>query len=576
MKMQLQSRFGHCADVPFSRDLYMNLQLDRGVLMGLKCRFAMADADVPTLDEIIQLTRSELTLSQDDEIYDCGRACVALLPDDPDMCLNLAYQHLHSVPYNDVKRWWRRLYVDAALRLALEVLEKRDNHEKTGAKGDEKLGRNTKEGDNEADWVTKVVKILDMALILTGAPGREELVELWFSALGGALEREREVERPAKRRKFDPQGHCEKPPLSLSHSWFIPETFPSTITNSPSLLHPIPRTINLSLEAFQTRISKPDTQIPVIIEAAIEHWPALHERPWSRPGYLLEKTLGGRRLVPVEVGRSYTDEGWGQKILSFGTFIGRYMGCEAGPVGSHDTKGDTKGDTGSNKPTAHRNGDPPSVKTPAPNSPPPPSKPQTGYLAQHDLFAQIPSLRADISIPDYCYADPSLTPLSNVKPVPKLEDPLLNAWFGPACTISPLHTDPYHNILAQVVGYKYVRLYAPAETENLFPRRVDENGIDMSNTSELDLDVAMGVWPGISCWRREAGDGAGLMDGDGDETGAMDQEEKANWKEQFAGFKKAKYVEGVLGPGECLYVPVGWWHYVRSLTPSFSVSFWFN
>jgi hypothetical protein len=37
--------------------------------------------------------------------------------------------------------------------------------------------------------------------------------------------------------------------------------------------------------------------------------------------------------------------------------------------------------------------------------------------------------------------------------------------------VTPLHTDPHHNLLAQVVGTKYVRLYAPPATPRLYPYR---------------------------------------------------------------------------------------------------------
>lgn len=281
---------------------------------------------------------------------------------------------------------------------------------------------------------------------------------------------------------------------------------------------------------FQAKISDLSTHTPMIIEGAIDYWPALDERPWNNPGYLLEQTLGGRRLVPVEMGKSYTDEAWGQKIITFGDFVKTQM------LDADGLKEKSKSATD-----------------------------QTGYLAQHDLFAQIPSLRADISIPDYCYCDPAPSSLTHVKSTQKLEQPLLNAWFGPAGTVSPLHTDPYHNVLAQVVGYKYIRLYAPDETTNLYPRDTDENGVDMSNTSQVDLDEAMSVWKDISCLTHEA---------DVDQPTLQDCRNK--YEEQFPQFKKATYIEGILGPGECLYLPVGWWHYVRSLTPSFSVSFWFN
>ena len=31
----------------------------------------------------------------------------------------------------------------------------------------------------------------------------------------------------------------------------------------------------------------------------------------------------------------------------------------------------------------------------------------------------------------------------------------------------------------------------------------------------------------------------------------------------------------VIGPGDGLFIPAGCWHHVRSLTPSWSINFWF-
>ena len=297
------------------------------------------------------------------------------------------------------------------------------------------------------------------------------------------------------------------------------------------------------------------------MEKSIQHWPALEERPWSVPGYLLEQTLGGRRLVPVEIGKSYTDDGWGQRIISFREFMATYMLGAQSPEGLDQdnmagVEGHIEGGMNLNQDDTTQETSQDKAK-------------QTGYLAQHDLFAQIPSLRADISIPDYCYCEPAPSPhLTHIKPTSKLDEPLLNAWFGPAGTVSPLHTDPYHNILVQVVGYKYVRLYAPHQTAKLYPRSIDESGVDMSNTSQVDLDKGMAVWPEISCWKTQ------VEDADVDATEL--EETRKEFEERYPDFKKAEYVDSILGPGECLYLPVGWWHYIRSLTLSFSVSFWFN
>lgn len=478
----------------------------------------------PKLSEITQLTRHELSTAQDDDsIIECGRAALTLLHTNPVLARKLAYQKLHDVPYKHVRSCWRRLYTDASLQRVLVVTE-------------EYLHTSERAHGNEA-WLDEVVKLLDMALILTAAPGREELVELWFAALEEELSApepadatDEQLERPAKRPKLD-------------HATSKPSTFPITLVElSPALRHPIPRVDSPSLSVFQKNISDPAAHTPLIITNAIQHWPALSDRPWNSLPYLLKRTLGGRRLVPIETGRSYTDSGWGQRITSFGDFISTYM------LNSSDARhvGDVPNDT--------------------------------GYLAQHDLFAQIPALRADISIPDYCYSAPDPYLPSNIDKVAtqRLEDPLLNAWFGPKGTISPLHTDPYHNVLAQVVGSKYVRCYKPEMTKWVYPRGKEE-GVDMGNTSLVDLDEAMELFPeiGVKRLRFETKEDGEEHETDGEEGQDLEQRRR-EFESSFPGFKEAEYVEAVLGPGDCLYLPPGWWHYVKSLSPSFSVSFWFN
>ena len=75
------------------------------------------------------------------------------------------------------------------------------------------------------------------------------------------------------------------------------------------------------------------------------------------------------------------------------------------------------------------------------------------YLAQYQLFDQIPTLLGDITtVPEFT----SLKGIDDERAPPSCEyasEPIVSGWFGRS-TVSPLHNDPYENLLAQVVGKK--------------------------------------------------------------------------------------------------------------------------
>ncbi|KAH3769101.1 lysine-specific demethylase 8-like [Dreissena polymorpha] len=237
----------------------------------------------------------------------------------------------------------------------------------------------------------------------------------------------------------------------------------------------IPRVACLSVENFMTNYYTP--QIPVIITEAMTGWPALTHRQWTLD-YI--KQVAGCRTVPIEIGSKYTDDAWSQKLLTVQQFIETYI--------------------------ERKNID---------------SDIPIGYLAQHQLFNQVPELEKDIIIPDYCYLGDS-------------ENVDINAWFGPKGTVSPLHYDPKHNFLSQVVGKKYIKVFSPRETDKLYPHDTTL----LKNTSQVDVENCDLI--------------------------------------KFPEYKTAIFSECLLNSGEMLYLPPKWWHFVKSLSVSFSVSFWWE
>lgn len=51
------------------------------------------------------------------------------------------------------------------------------------------------------------------------------------------------------------------------------------------------------------------------------HWPALER--WQHPGYLL--AVAGRRTVPVELGKHYLADGWGQSLTTMEGFVRQHV-----------------------------------------------------------------------------------------------------------------------------------------------------------------------------------------------------------------------------------------------------------
>ncbi|GKZ88752.1 lysine-specific demethylase 8 [Aspergillus niger] len=522
---------------------------------------------------------------------------------DPDGAIKLADSKLRVFPFKDVDVCWRRYYTDACLlKACLTIAEncgfphrERNGHPvlppcpapaPPSHPGSTALTRRqyilriiqdscSLKGlidiDPDAEWLTPTIHMLDKALIMTGAPQREK----WVLSLIYALQGSCPTTKWNNRTEYESRDELD--PDELATPLFSDDTAPT-----PEIRFPIPRVSKLpqwgtspTSPSFRNHARQKKT--PLVITDAVADWPAISTGSWASREFWMHRTFDGQRLVPVEIGRSYTDEDWGQRLMSFNDFVEKYL--------SRDRHSDDAG--------------------------------PTGYLAQHDLFLHIPTLYKDIMHPDYMYIDApkaepgtpayirlqreeeerrrklgeEVIPVQEQEEEPKYGDdssdsssstswhesdfdgPHLNIWMGPSWTISPLHFDTYHNIYVQVVGEKYFRLYSPhTPLSKIHPkgkepvvRRRPEGGedplqythhqhyrqepelVDMSNTSQVDVAAI-----------------------------EMSPAEADHWEELWPGFMDAEYVETVLKPGDMLYIPIGWWHYVRSIKGGIGVSFWWN
>jgi Cupin-like domain len=107
----------------------------------------------------------------------------------------------------------------------------------------------------------------------------------------------------------------------------------------------------------------------------------------------------------------------------------------------------------------------------------------------------------------------------------------MSFWFGPKGTFTPLHHDGNNILFCQVAGRKEFYLVSPWETELLH----------RAEGYYAHARVPLGM----------------------DNEGVRPPDDVFKWPAERI----------VLGPGEALFLPVGWWHQVRSLDVSVSISF---
>ena len=100
-------------------------------------------------------------------------------------------------------------------------------------------------------------------------------------------------------------------------------------------------------------------------------------------------------------------------------------------------------------------------------------------------------------------------------------------WFGPQGTITPLHHDLTNNFMAQVYGRKLVKLIPSYDLPFLYN---DQHCFSQVDAAAVDAA-------------------------------------------RFPQFRNVRMIDCEIGPGDLLFLPVGWWHYVKGLSISMTVTF---
>jgi hypothetical protein len=156
----------------------------------------------------------------------------------------------------------------------------------------------------------------------------------------------------------------------------------------------------------------------------------------------------------------------------------------------------------------------------------PPASDELVYLAQNDVIQE---LYQDFDVPQFCGDENN-----SVGHEGRLYSTML--WIGQYGCVSPMHNDPLDNVLMQFVGAKQAWLFPP----------------------EAGLSLYAG------------------HEGNQPNTSPINPEEPPDF-ERYPLFAEASSpLQCDLQPGDLLYIPKRWFHYVRTVETSISVNAWWR
>ncbi|KAK8078822.1 hypothetical protein PG994_002629 [Apiospora phragmitis] len=160
------------------------------------------------------------------------------------------------------------------------------------------------------------------------------------------------------------------------------------------------------------------------------------------------------------------------------------------------------------------------------------------YIAQMPINELDPELQLDLEAPKLLQRSATPCDVYNT-----------SIWLGLEPTYTPWHRDPNPNFFMQLVGQKSLRLLPPGPGGKVFMQV--QNAIGSANSSRIR--------------------GTEMMEG---------PERSALHDTVWGGDAPKEVQEATLGPHDCLFIPKGWWHSVKSVREeghlNASVNWWFR
>ncbi|KAJ9096415.1 hypothetical protein QFC21_005237 [Naganishia friedmannii] len=322
--------------------------------------------------------------------------------------LHLARQKTTQTAFHAVSAPWLRLYVDATLGL---VIASAFTSLRVCEADADQAGNPTNRSCAWKEWVG----MLDRAIIVAGAigEGREEavnrLIKLvqedfaprnWYEGVRKLAEIEKrnfKLSNGRKRRRSSEHLITHSSTANHHPPRFAPRPIP-TYTSSPSIGTYL-RTPDLLNRPFVIKgyatSSSSDSPTETVFDIPC---PALTR--WQSAAYLLQLT-GPGRLVPVEVGSSYTSPEWGQRVVPWESFL-EAVGYEMGSIPDVYSSSTNNSDS----PSSSFVKDEDDAEDDNENS----LSPDTPtYLAQHPLLTHFPALSNDLEAalsPEFIFSAP--------------------------------------------------------------------------------------------------------------------------------------------------------------------------